>query len=133
MSDKRINNLKPFTGADDPRRSNGRPKGVPNTKTRLQRFLNLLEEHKNPVTGELEEFTIAELLDLQQIVKARQGDSKAYTILMDRLEGTPKSAVDITTGGEPFNIIVDKEYAKPKFRTDTNDTKLDEVAGDSSQ
>lgn len=100
MSDKRLDNLIPFSGADDPRRMNGRPKGVPNTKTRLQRILNLIEEHKNPVTGELEKFTVAELLDMQQVIKARKGDTKAYQILLDRLEGRPQQSVDMTTNGK---------------------------------
>ncbi len=78
----------------------GRPKGVPNTKTRLQRILNLIEEHKNPVTGELEKFTVAELLDMQQVIKARKGDTKAYQILLDRLEGRPQQSVDMTTNGK---------------------------------
>lgn len=100
MSDKRLDNLIPFSGANDPRRMNGRPKGVPNTKTRLQRILNLIEEHKNPVTGELEKFTVAELLDMQQVIKARKGDTKAYQILLDRLEGRPQQSVDMTTNGK---------------------------------
>lgn len=78
----------------------GRPKGVPNTKTRLQRILNLIEEHKNPVTGELEKFTVAELLDMQQVIKARKGDTRAYQILLDRLEGRPQQSVDMTTNGK---------------------------------
>ena len=78
----------------------GRPKGVPNTKTRLQRILNLIEEHKNPVTGELEKFTVAELLDMQQVIKARKGDTRAYQILLDRLEGKPQQSVDMTTNGK---------------------------------
>ena len=48
---------------------NGRPKGVPNTSTRLERFLSAVKRGKNPTTGEEEEFTVAELMDLQQIAK----------------------------------------------------------------
>jgi hypothetical protein len=134
MSDKRLDNLIPFSGADDPRRSNGRPKGIPNTKTRLQRILNLIEKHKNPVTGEMEDFTVAELLDLQQIIKARKGDTKAYSLLMDRLEGKPSQAVDITTDGQSLNVIVDGAYARqPKFRIDNNTSATYDMAEDSSQ
>jgi hypothetical protein len=75
---------------------NGRPKGVPNSKTRLLRLLELVTKVRNPVTGEDEEFTIAEQLDMQIIAKARKGDLKAYEILLDRLEGRPKQTTDIT-------------------------------------
>lgn len=33
-------NLKPFTGADDPRRSNGKPKGTIHLATRIQKMLD---------------------------------------------------------------------------------------------
>ena len=33
-------NLKPFTGADDPRRMNGKPKGTIHLSTRIQQMLN---------------------------------------------------------------------------------------------
>ncbi len=60
------------------------------------RLLELVTKVRNPVTGEDEEFTIAEQLDMQIIAKARKGDLKAYEILLDRLEGRPKQTTDIT-------------------------------------
>ncbi len=63
------------------RNPNGRGKGVPNSKTRLLRLLELVTKVRNPVTGEDEEFTIAEQLDMQIIAKARKGDLKALTFL----------------------------------------------------
>jgi hypothetical protein len=77
------------------RNPKGRGKGVPNSKTRLLRLLELVTKVRNPVTGEDEEFTIAEQLDMQIIAKARKGDLKAYEILLDRLEGKPKQTTDI--------------------------------------
>lgn len=99
-------NLKPFTGADDPRRSNGRPKGVPNAKTRYQRILNLIERIKNPVTGETEEFTVAEVLDLKLIEKARKGDIRAYQEVMDRLEGKAQQSIDMNVDGKVSIVTV---------------------------
>lgn len=86
-------NLKPFTGADDPRRMNGKPKGMEHSSTRLKRLLSLSEKMANPVTGEIEGFTVLEQMDLALIIKARKGDIKAYQAVMDRLEGKPPQAI----------------------------------------
>ena len=77
----------------------GRPKGVPNSKTRLLRILELVQKKRNPVTGEDEEFSIAEQMDLQLIKKALNGDLKAYEILLDRLEGKPKQSTELEVSG----------------------------------
>lgn len=81
------------------RNPKGRGKGVLNSKTRLLRLLELVTETKNPVTGENEEFSIAEQLDMQIIAKARKGDLKAYEILLDRLEGKPKQSTELEVSG----------------------------------
>lgn len=81
------------------RNPNGRPKGVANSKTRLLRLLELVTKVRNPVTGEEEEFSIAEQLDMQIIAKARKGDLKAYEIILDRLEGKPKQATEVEVSG----------------------------------
>lgn len=78
---------------------NGRPKGVPNSKTRLLRLLQLVTKTKNPVTGEEEEFTIAEQLDMKIIAKAMKGDIKAYQEVLDRLEGKPKQSTELEVSG----------------------------------
>jgi hypothetical protein len=93
------------------RNPNGRPKGVPNSKTRLLRILELVQKKRNPVTGEDEEFTIAEQMDLQLINKALKGDMKAYEILMDRLEGKPKQSTEVeVSGGMTINWEEKKTY-----------------------
>lgn len=78
---------------------NGRPKGVPNSKTRLLRLLELVTKTKNPVTGEEEEFTIAEQLDMKIISKAMKGDIRAYQEIIDRLEGKPKQSTELEVSG----------------------------------
>jgi hypothetical protein len=75
---------------------NGRPKGVQNSKTRLLRLLELVQKRRNPITGEDEDFTVLELMDMQMISKALKGDQKAYEAVVDRLEGKPKQTTDIT-------------------------------------
>lgn len=90
----------------------GRPKGVPNSRTRLLRLLELVTKTKNPVTGEDEEFSIAEQLDMKLIAKAMKGDIKAYEVVFDRLEGKPKQTTDITAdikGSVQINIEPDAD------------------------
>lgn len=71
----------------------GPPKGYTHSKTRLRRLLDLTEKRKNPVTGEIEDFSVLEQMDMAMIVKARQGDIKAYQAVLDRLEGKPSQAM----------------------------------------
>lgn len=78
------------------RNPNGRGKGVQNSKTRLLRLLELVQKKRNPITGEEEEFTVLELMDMQMIAKALKGDQRAYEAVVDRLEGKPKQTTDIT-------------------------------------
>jgi hypothetical protein len=100
----------------------GLPKGYVHSSTRLRRLLDLTENLKNPVTGELEGFTVLEQLDMQQIIKARKGDLQAYKEIMDRLEGKSAQSVDITTLGKQLptpiysgmSSITDDEEDKKK-------------------
>jgi hypothetical protein len=93
------------------RNPNGRPKGVPNSKTRLLKLLELVTKVRNPVTGEEEDFSIAEQLDMQIIAKARKGDIKAYEIILDRLEGKAKQSTEIeVSGGMTINWEEKKTY-----------------------
>jgi len=90
---------------------NGRPKGVPNSKTRLLRLLELVQTKTNPITGEKEEFTIAEQLDMVLINKALKGDLNAYKELFDRLEGRAKQTSEIElSGGLQINWEEKKTY-----------------------
>lgn len=78
----------------------GRPKGVPNSKTRLLRLLEIVQVQTNPITGNKEEFSVAERLDLMVLQKAFKGDLKAYQEIMDRLEGRAKQSTELeVTGG----------------------------------
>jgi Family of unknown function (DUF5681) len=89
----------------------GRPKGVPNSKTRLLRLLELVQTQTNPITGEKEEFTVAEQLDMVLINKARKGDIRAYQEVMDRLEGRAKQSTEVElTGGINIHWEEKKTY-----------------------
>jgi len=94
------------------RNPNGRPKGIPNSKTRLLRLLELVQVKTNPITGEKEEFTVAEQLDMMVLQKAFKGDLRAYQEILDRLEGKPKQTTDITAdikGNVQINIEPDAD------------------------
>lgn len=104
-----IDNLKPFPKGVSGNPA-GYPKGIPNSKTRYLRLLTLTEQIKNPVTGELEQFSIMEQLDMQLIAKARKGDISAYKEIMDRLEGKPVQNVDMSVTGKASTEEKIKEF-----------------------
>jgi hypothetical protein len=97
------------------RNPNGRPKGVPNSKTRLLRLLELVQIKTNPITGEKEEFTVAEQLDLMVLQKAFKGDLNAYKEILDRLEGRAKQSAELeVTGSMTINWEEKKTYVENK-------------------
>lgn len=96
---KAIDNLIPAKKGEV-RNPKGYPKGLKHSKTRLKRLLELTENLTNPVTKEVEGFTIAEQMDLAQIMKARKGDTKAYNAILDRLEGKPTQEMNLNQQGD---------------------------------
>lgn len=90
------------------RNPKGYPKGVPHSKTRLKRLLEITQQLTNPITGELEGFTVAEQLDLQQIIKARKGDTASYNTIMDRLEGKPQQSIAHNVSADPVAEVLKK-------------------------
>lgn len=104
VNPKSLKNLKsPVKG--EVRNPKGRGKGVPNSKTRMLRLLEIVQEIENPITGKTEEFTVMEQIDAKLILKAKSGNAAAINMLLDRLEGRPAQSVDVTTGGEKINKI----------------------------
>ncbi len=76
-----------------------------NTKTILEKFLNLEMQQKNPFTQEVEKMSVLELMNLKQIANALEGDLAAYKELINRHEGILTSKTDITSGGERIQNV----------------------------
>jgi Family of unknown function (DUF5681) len=105
-------NLKPFPKGVSGNPA-GKPKGTEHSKTRLKRILDLVQKKKNPITGQEEEFTVLELMDMQMIAKALRGDQKAYQEVIDRLEGKPKQTSEVeVSGGMTINWEEKKTYVQ---------------------
>ena len=75
-----------------------------NTKTILERFLNIEMKQKNPFTQEIEQMTVLELMNLKQIANALEGDLAAFKEIIDRHEGKITVKSEITA--EVKNTII---------------------------
>ena len=87
-----------------------------NTKTILERFLNLEMKQVNPFTKESEQMTVLELINLKQIANALEGDLAAYKELINRHEGLLTAKTDITSNGEKIQNVpttIQVEITKP--------------------
>jgi hypothetical protein len=82
----------------------GRPKGVKNRSTIARQWLSVEEEASNPITGKIEKLSQEDIITLQQIKKARKGDTNSYKALLDSSYGLPGQQTDLTTNGESLNI-----------------------------
>ena len=59
------------------RNPNGKPKGTKNRSTIARKWLEVMQDAKNPITGELEKLSQEDLMTLAIIHKARKGDVNA--------------------------------------------------------
>lgn len=107
VNPKSVKNLIPAKKGEV-RNPNGKPKGIPNARTRYLRLLTLVQDVKNPVTGEIEKFTVLEQMDMKMFSKALAGDIKAYENIMDRLEGKPQQTVDMNVAVDTRKEILKK-------------------------
>ena len=90
-----INNLKPFTGADDPRRQNGRKKGSKNLSTIVNEFLGTNMSLTEPINEEIRQYfqnsptTYAKAVAMAMIIKAINGDVRAATWVSNYADKQP--------------------------------------------
>ena len=74
---------------------NGRPKGVRNRATIVREWLEASEKYKNPLTGQVEQLSQADIITLALINKARKGDVAAFKELMDSCFGKIANQIDV--------------------------------------
>ena len=73
----------------------GKPKGTEHSSTRLKRLLEAIGKMKNPLTGQMEEFSGLEMMDAAIIARAMKGDVGAYREILDRLEGKVPAKTEV--------------------------------------
>ena len=77
--------------------------GGPNTKTRLNKILSQKYKRINPLSGEEETFTVAEMLDMAMVAEGLGGNVRAYQEIIDRIEGKITQPVEHT--GNDFESV----------------------------
>ena len=91
----------------------GRKKGSKNLKTRIKRFLEMKAAGNNsdPDTGE--QLDNYDQIIYTQMMKAIEGDNKAFNDLLDRDAGKAVQAVDVTaTNRNPIEELSKEELKK---------------------
>lgn len=96
-------NLKPFKKGQSGN-PNGRPKGSRSRSTIVRDWLESSETVTNPITGEKENLTQADIITLALIKKARKGDARAFKELMDSGFGRTVQEIDFTSTSS-INIL----------------------------
>lgn len=109
-----LNNLKPFTGKDDPRRQNGRVKGSKNKKTLVRDILDSKIDPTLPFGEGLSSKlingnTYREAIVKAMIIKAMDGDVRAATWLSDRYKEAPEPDGFFAKPEIIFNVVPDRE------------------------
>jgi len=75
----------------------GRPKGSPNRSTVARKWLALMLKEVNPLTGDLEEMSVEDLMTAKIMKKIFDDkDTNAYKAIMDSAFGAPKQEVEQT-------------------------------------
>lgn len=91
----KLNNLKPFTGVDDPRRQNGRKKGSKNLSTIVNELLGANMSLTEPINEGLRQYfrnsptTYAKAIATAMIIKAINGDVRAATWVSNYADKQP--------------------------------------------
>ena len=88
--------------------------GYRQARTVLKELLAVELDDVNPLTGEKGKYTVADLLHLQQIKKAKEGDTSAYKEIQDRVDGKAPQSLELTgKDGGPIETSWIIEIEKP--------------------
>lgn len=104
-------NLKPFTGADDPRRQNGRKRGSKNLTTIVIDLLGQDVDPNLPIDAKwlsLEKeqpVTYAKAIALSMIIKAINGDVRASTWVSNYADKQPEEPSFFDKTHIVFNVV----------------------------
>jgi hypothetical protein len=84
----KIENLKPFEPGQSGNPAGPAP-GYVQARTILKRLLAVEVVHVNPISGLLQTMAMSDVLLLEQIKKAKEGDTRAFEAVFDRVDGKP--------------------------------------------
>lgn len=102
---KAKDNLKPFKIGH--KFGKGRGKGNLNRSTYFKQWNDMIENKKNPITGDIQKLNQTDFVILAILNKARKGDVAAAKEWLDAIFGKNTDNVDMTTQGEKIqNEIV---------------------------
>jgi hypothetical protein len=103
---------KPFTSENQPE-GRGRPKGSKSIKTILDNYLEVTKNLKNPLTNELEELSIKDLIGLKMIKEAMDGNLAFIKEIIDRTEGKITNNV-ILQGDADKPLVISEDFTPEK-------------------
>jgi hypothetical protein len=123
ITDKRLLNLKKPWKKGESGNLNGKPLGKRSFKTIYIEAIKKIAEKNGVEPTDLEEQII-----MQGLKRANSGDFRFYKDTMDRLHGSPKQSVDLTSGGEklPQPIMQIQRDAIHTNNSNTKDSSTEE-------
>ena len=95
------------------RNPKGRGKGSRGRATIVREWLMVEQKFKNPLTGQDEILSQADIMTLAVINKARKGDVIAFRELMDSGFGKVTEVIQSEMKVEPLRIVIETDW-KPK-------------------
>lgn len=136
MNQRSLDNLKPFTGADDPRRQNGRKKGSVNRRTVIRELLSsevepnlLFNKETQARFKDMKNKSYLEAVTLTLLNQALNGEAQASNILLRELRDIERG--EVTSFVEQPNIEITVVKSRDEIeRLSALETRLKAKYGD---